>query len=488
MTPLHILALIGSYFLVLLLISYFTGRNDSNDDFFRAGKSAPWFLVAFGMIGASLSGVTFISVPGSVESASFSYMQVVLGYLAGYLVIAFVLLPIYYRLNVTSIYEYLEDRFGWMSYKVGALSFFVSRVLGASFRLFLVAIVLQQFVFDAWGVPFELTVVLSILLIWVYTFRGGIKTIVWTDTLQTLFMLVSVGLSIYFINQKLGWGFSDFLASEELRNYSKTWFTESWADRNHLVKSFIGGMFITICMTGLDQDMMQKNLTCKSLGDARKNMISFSIVLVAVNLVFLLLGALLFIYAETFSIGIPEMDGSPKSDLLFPEIALNSGLGMSVAIPFMLGLIAAAYSSADSALTSLTTSFCVDFLGIEKQPESRRKQLRKRTHIGMSLLLIAVVILFKYVLDRNVIDGLLTVATYTYGPLLGLFSFGILTRHPLKDRLVWVVALGVILLMIGIANTPAQWLGGYQIGYELLPLNGLLTFLGLWLIREKKTN
>ncbi len=485
MTPLHILALIGSYFLVLLLISWFTGRNDTNDDFFRAGKSAPWFLVAFGMIGASLSGVTFISVPGSVEGASFSYMQVVLGYLAGYFVIAFVLLPVYYRLNVTSIYEYLEDRFGWMSYKVGALSFFISRVLGASFRLFLVAIVLQQFVFDAWGVPFELTVVLSILLIWVYTFRGGIKTIVWTDTLQTLFMLVSVGLSIYFINERLGWGFSDFLASEELQKYSKTWFTESWSDRNHLFKSFLGGMFITICMTGLDQDMMQKNLTCKSLGDARKNMISFSIVLVAVNLVFLLLGALLFIYAEAFSIGVPEMDGSPRSDLLFPEIALNSGLGMSVAIPFMLGLIAAAYSSADSALTSLTTSFCVDFLGIDKKPESRRKPIRKRTHVGMSLLLIAVVILFKYVLDRNVIDGLLTVATYTYGPLLGLFSFGILTRYQLKDRLVWVVALAVILLVIGIANTPAEWLGGYQIGYELLPLNGLLTFLGLWLIRER---
>ncbi|MFZ9002984.1 MAG: sodium:solute symporter [Robiginitalea sp.] len=486
MTPLHILVLTGSYFLVLLLISLVTGRNDSNDDFFRAGKSAPWFVVAFGMIGASLSGVTFISVPGSVESASFSYMQVVLGYLAGYLVIAFVLLPIYYRLNVTSIYEYLEGRFGWMSYKVGALSFFISRVLGASFRLFLVAIVLQQFVFDAWGVPFELTVVLSILLIWVYTFRGGIKTIVWTDTLQTLFMLISVGLSIYFINEKLGWGFSDFLASEQLENYSKTWFTENWAERNHLLKSFFGGMFITICMTGLDQDMMQKNLTCKSLGDARKNMISFSLVLVVVNLVFLLLGALLFIYAETFAIGIPEMDGSPKSDLLFPEIALNSGLGMSVAVTFMLGLIAAAYSSADSALTSLTTSFCVDFLGIDKQPESRRKKIRKQTHVGMSLLLIAVVILFKYVLDRNVIDGLLTVATYTYGPLLGLFSFGILTGYKLKDRLVWIVALGVILLMIGIANTPAQWLGGYQIGYELLPLNGLLTFLGLWLIREKK--
>ena len=486
MTPTHILLLIGSYFLALMGISYFTGRNDSNDDFFRAGKSAPWYLVAFGMIGASLSGVTFISVPGSVQATSFSYMQVVLGYLAGYLVIAFVLLPIYYRLNVTSIYEYLEQRFGWMSYKVGALSFFISRVLGASFRLFLVAIVLQQFVFDSWGVPFEVTVVLSIALIWVYTFRGGIKTIIWTDTLQTLFMLLSVGFSIYFINQRLGWGFLEFLQSEELSRYSKTWFTEDWAGRNHLVKSFLGGMFITICMTGLDQDMMQKNLTCKSLGDARKNMISFSLVLVLVNLVFLMLGALLFIYSDAFDIPVPLMDGSPRSDLLFPEIALNSGLGTFVAITFMLGLIAAAYSSADSALTSLTTSFCIDFLGIEHKPEPLRKRIRKQTHIGMSLLLIAVVILFKYVLDRNVIDGLLTVATYTYGPLLGLFSFGILTRHRLKDRLVWVVALGVILVVIGIANMPAAWLGGYQIGYELLPLNGLLTFAGLWLIREKK--
>lgn len=486
MTPTHILTLIGTYFLVLLLISHLTGKNDSNEDFFRAGKSSPWYLVAFGMIGASLSGVTFISVPGSVEAASFSYMQVVMGYLAGYFVIAFVLLPIYYRLNVTSIYEYLEQRFGWMSYKIGAISFFISRVLGASFRLFLVAIVLQQFVFDAWGVPFEMTVVLSILLIWVYTFRGGIKTIVWTDTLQTLFMLVSVGLSIYFINQKLGWGFADFLNSDELARYSKTWFTDNWAGRNHLLKSFFGGMFITICMTGLDQDMMQKNLTCRSLKDARKNMISFSVVLVLVNMVFLLLGALLFIYADTFGIGIPMMDGSPKSDLLFPEIALNSGLGMLVATTFMLGLIAAAYSSADSALTSLTTSFCVDFLEIKRKPEKKRKQIRKRTHIGMSMLLIAVVILFKYVLDRNVIDGLLTVATYTYGPLLGLFSFGIFTSYHLKDARVWVVVLCIIILVIGIANIPTDWIGGYQLGYELLPLNGLLTFLGLWLIRKKK--
>jgi Na+/proline symporter len=486
MTPTYILLLIGAYFLLLLLISYFTGKNDSNEDFFRAGKSAPWFLVAFGMIGASLSGVTFISVPGSVEATSFSYMQVVFGYLAGYMVIAFVLLPIYYRMNVTSIYEYLEERFGWHSYKLGALSFFISRVLGASFRLFLVAIVLQQFVFDAWGVPFELTVVLSIVLIWVYTFRGGIKTIVWTDTLQTLFMLCSVGLSIYFINQKLEWGLLDFLGSEELEQYRKIWFTEDWADRNHLVKSFLGGMFIAICMTGLDQDMMQKNLTCRSLKEAQKNMVSFSLVLVAVNFVFLLLGALLFIYSDVFDIGVPKMDGSSRTDLLFPEIALNSGLGITVAATFMLGLIAAAYSSADSALTSLTTSFCIDFLGMERLPEARRKIVRKRTHIGMSLLLIAVVILFKYVLDRNVIDGLLTVATYTYGPLLGLFSFGILTSYALKDQLVWAVALGVILMIVGIANIPEGWLGGYQIGYELLPLNGLLTFAGLWLIRKRR--
>ncbi|MGI9547657.1 MAG: sodium:solute symporter [Flavobacteriaceae bacterium] len=485
MRPSHILLLIGGYFLVLLIISYFTGRNDSNTDFFRAGKQSPWYLVAFGMIGASLSGVTFISVPGWVESSQFSYMQVVFGYLVGYFVIAFILLPIYYRLNVTSIYEYLQKRFGRISYKVGALSFFVSRVLGASFRLFLVAIVLQQFVFDAWGVPFELTVILSILLIWIYTFRGGIKTIVWTDTLQTLFMLLSVGLCIYFINEKLEWSFFEFMRSDELKTYNKIFFTEDFFEKNHFVKSFLGGMFITICMTGLDQDMMQKNLTCKNLKDAQKNMISFSIVLIAVNFVFLLLGALLFIYASSMNIEVPLMDGSPKADLLFPEIALNSGLGMTVAVTFILGLIAAAYSSADSALTSLTTSFCVDFLEIEKKPEEKRKKIRKQTHIGMSALLVVVVIVFKYVLDRNVIDGLLTVATYTYGPLLGLFSFGIFTRFEIRDTYVWVIVLAVLLIVFGMANLPAEFLGGYAIGYELLPINGLLTFIGLFLIRKK---
>ncbi|NHF58076.1 sodium:solute symporter [Flavobacteriaceae bacterium TP-CH-4] len=487
MTPIHILVLIGSYFIVLLLISYFTGKNDSNLDFFKAGKQSPWYLVAFGMVGASLSGVTFISVPGWVEASEFSYLQVVFGYFVGYLVTAYVLMPIYYRQNVTSIYEYLDTRFGFVSYKVGALSFFVSRVLGASFRLFLVAIVLQQFVFDAWNIPFELTVTLSILLIWIYTFRGGIKTIVWTDTLQTLFMLVSVLLSIYFILEQLDWSFSQFLASEELKSYNKVFFTDDFFAKNHFIKSFLGGMFITICMTGLDQDMMQKNLTCKTLKDAQKNMISFSVVLVVVTFVFMLLGALLFIYAKKLGIGIPLLDGTPKSDLLFPEIALNSGLGMTVAITFMLGLIAAAYSSADSALTSLTTSFCVDFLGIDKKPEIRQRKIRKSTHVGMSVLLILVVILFKHVLDTNVIDGLLQVAGYTYGPLLGLFAFGIFTKHQVKDNLVWSVALLSVLVIFGIANVPADLLGGYQVGYELLPINGLLTYLGLWLIRTKKS-
>jgi len=487
MSATHILLIIALYFGVLMLISYLTGKNDSNADFFKAGKKSPWFVVAFGMVGASLSGVTFISVPGWVEDSQFSYMQVVLGYLVGYFVVAFLLLPLYYRLNVTSIYEYLNTRFGPTSYKVGAVSFFVSRVLGAAFRLFLVAIVLQQFVFDAWNVPFEITVVLSILLIWVYTYKGGIKTIVWTDTLQTLFMILAVILCIYFINTRLDWTFGEFLASEELKAYSNFLVTDDFLARNHFIKSFVGGMFITICMTGLDQDMMQKNLTCKNIGDAQKNMVTFSIVLVIVTFLFVLLGALLFIYAAKENIAIPLMDGSPKSDLLFPEIALNSDLGIWVGVTFLLGLIAAAYSSADSALTSLTTSFCVDFLGIEKKPEEDQKKIRKRTHIWMSVLLVLVVILFKYVLDSNVIDGLLTVATYTYGPLLGLFAFGIFTKYQIKDRYVWIVAVICVSIIYLLGNIPPESLGGYQVGYELLPFNGLLTFIGLWILKEKKT-
>jgi len=485
MSSFLIITLLLGYFLVLILISYLTGKNDSNVDFFKAGKQSPWYLVAFGMIGASLSGVTFISVPGWVDASQFSYFQVVLGYMVGYVVVAFVLLPVYYKLNLTSIYEYLFQRFGFVSHKTGAFFFFVSRVLGAAFRLYLVAIVLQQFVFNEWNVPFEITVMISILLIWIYTFRGGIKTIVWTDTLQTLFMITAVVLSIYFITDSLGWSFTEFLASDELKSYSTIFNTDNILEKNYFLKSFFGGLFITICMTGLDQDMMQKNLTCKSLKDAQKNMLSFSIVLTFVTFLFMLLGALLFIYAKKNNIAIPLLDGKPKTDLLFPEIALNSGLGITLGITFILGLIAAAYSSADSALTSLTTSFCVDILDLKDKSEHEQKSIRKKTHIGMSVLLVVVIIAFKYILNSNVIDSLLTVAGYTYGPLLGLFSFGIFTNYKIKDRYVWMVALASVTIVFLIGKIPSESLGGYDIGYELLPLNGLLTFLGLILIRRK---
>lgn len=485
-TPLFILSLVLGYFLVLIIISLLTGKQDSNEAFFTANKSSHWAVVAFGMIGASLSGVTFISVPGWVGESQLTYFQVVLGYLIGYFIVAYVLMPIYYRSKVTSIYEYLNSRFGRSSHLTGAFFFFVSRVIGAAFRLFLVAIVLQEFIFNAWGVPFEVTVVISVLLIWIYTQRGGIKTIVYTDTLQTTMMILAVILSIIYIQKALDWSFSDIFNSTDIQQYNKVFVTGDFLARNHFLKSFIGGAFITICMTGLDQDMMQKNLTCRTLKDAQKNMVVFGIVLVIVTLLFLFLGALLYIYAEKTSIAIPLMDNQPSTDLLFPEIALNGALGIAVAITFVLGLIAAAYSSADSALTSLTTSYCVDFLSIEKKPITRQKKIRKKVHVGMSLLIILTVILFRYVLDRNVIDGLLTVAGYTYGPLLGLFAFGIFTKHKVYASGVLVVALVSVAITTSLSLIPTELLAGYQIGYELLPINGLLTFIGLWLIRKPK--
>lgn len=486
MEPIHILALIAVYFAVLIVVSYFTGREDSNEAFFKANKSSPWFVVAFGMIGASLSGVTFISVPGDVGSNMFGYMQVVFGYLLGYMVIAFVLMPIYYRMNLTSIYEYLGDRFGVYSHKTGASFFFISRVLGASFRLFLVASVLHEFVFKHWDFPFPFTVLISVLLIMIYTFKGGVKTVVWTDTIQTLFMLVALVVTIILVYKAMGWGFGDFIGSDAIKKYDRIFFFDDFMAKNHFLKQFLGGMFIAICMTGLDQDMMQKNLTCKSLRDAQKNMVTFSVILIFVNFVFLLLGALLFTYAEAHQIAIPIVDGATKTDLLYPEIALKSDLGITVAIFFVLGLIAAAYSSADSALTALTTSFCVDFLQIGKKPEGSQKNIRKKVHVAMAALLVVVIIMFYYVLDQSVISGLLTVAGYTYGPLLGLFAFGIFTKYPVTDRLTPLVAIASVALTYGITKIPSEFLGGYQFGYELLIVNGLFTFLGLILIRGKQ--
>ncbi len=486
MSPTIIALVIGLYFLLLFGISYFTSKEDSNAAFFNANKNSPWYVVAFGMIGASLSGVTFISVPGWVQSTQFSYMQIVLGYFLGYLVIAFVLIPLYYRLNITSIYEYLNQRFGKISHKTGAFFFLISRILTASFRLFLVASVLQYFILDAWQIPFEVTVIVSVLLIWIYTFKSGIKTIVWTDTLQTFFMLMGVITAVIILLNKMDFTISEFLYSDAYKNYSKTFFYDDWNDRKHWLKSILGGMFIAIAMTGLDQDNMQKNLTCKTVKASQKNVISLGLMLIIVNFIFLFLGALLFTYANKYQIEIPLIDGNSKTDLLFPEIALNQDLGLGLGIVFILGLIAAAYSSADSALTSLTTSFSIDFLNIEKLEKSKQTSTRKTVHIIFSLILILTIIAYQYVLEDNVISSLLQISSYTYGPLLGLFAFGIFTKYQIKDQWVWVVAIISVLITYVLNLNAADWFHGYVFGFEILIFNGLFTFIGLYLIKVNK--
>ncbi len=479
MKPLHILFLIAAYFGILMLISHFTGKKGSNEDFFKASKRSPWYLVAFGMIGASLSGVTFISVPGWVEASKFGYFQVVLGYTIGYAVIGTVLLPLYYRLNLTSIYTYLEERFGDHSYKTGASFFLISRVVGASFRLYLVANVLQLLVFDEMGVPFWATVTLTILLIWLYTFRAGIKTIVWTDTLQTLFMLIAVGVAIYYVSIELDLSATDlfgFIAESDL---SQMFFFDDWRSGNHFVKQFISGAFIAIVMTGLDQDMMQKNLTCRTLKDAQKNMFWFTIVLTIVNFVFLALGLLLTVYASQNGIDASKDD-------LFPTIATKVGLGYGIAIFFLLGLIAAAYSSADSALTSLTTSFSIDILDIEKKYDKPKQvRIRKNVHVLISVVLVLVIIIFKYIIaDESVIAKLFVFAGYTYGPLLGLYAFGLFSSWKVKDKLVPLVAIASPILAY-LTSAVCKEKFGFDFGFFILILNGFLTYAGLILIRSK---
>ncbi|TYP72946.1 sodium:solute symporter [Aquimarina intermedia] len=479
MQPLQILLLIGGYFGVLILISYVTGKQSNNDAFFKANRQSPWYIVAFGMIGASLSGVTFISVPGWVEASQFSYMQVVLGYILGYAVIGTVLLPLYYKLNLTSIYTYLEGRFGPKAYKSGASFFLLSRVVGASFRLFLVANVLQSILFDAMGVPFWMTVIITILLIWLYTFKSGIKTIVWTDTLQTLFMLIAVGVAIYYVSTDLGVKSTDLLGYILDSDLSKTFFFDDFKSANYFWKQFISGAFIAIVMTGLDQDMMQKNLTCRSLKDAQKNMFWFTIVLTVVNFIFLGLGLLLTQYAAQNGIDADK-------DQLFPEIATQGTLGIGIALFFILGLIAAAYSSADSALTSLTTSFSIDILDIEKKYDvDKQVAIRKRIHILFSVVLILVIVAFKYIIkDESVIAKLFVFAGYTYGPLLGLYAYGLFTKWKVYDNFVPMVAILSPILSYIISVNSEAWFG-FEFGFFILILNGLLTFLGLILIRRQ---
>ncbi len=485
MSPTLLLTVVLLYFLLLGGITFFTSKDDSNAMFFKAGRNSPWYVVAFGMIGASLSGVTFISVPGWVGSTQFSYMQIVVGYLLGYVLISWILIPLYYKMNVTSVYEYLRHRFGELSHKTGAFFFLISRLLIASFRLFLVASVLHHFILSAWGVPFEATVVASVAFIWLYTYRSGIKTIVWTDTLQTFFMLSAVIATIWILFGQLDFSLSDLLQSSSYERYSKVLFHEDVNDRKYWLKSVLGGMIIALAMTGLDQDNMQKNLTCKSIKEAQKNVISLGLVLIPVNFAFLFLGAVLFIYAETMGIGIPLVDGKPKTDLLFPEIALNQGLGPVLGITFLLGLIAAAYSSADSALTSMTTSFSIDFLNIQGKEAKRRKALRKGAHLLFSLLLVIIIIAYEHVLQENVIDSLLQVSSYTYGPLVGLFSFGLLTRYEIKDHLVWLVAALSVAATYLLNHYSQSLLSGYQFGYEILIFNGAFSYAGLYLIRKR---
>jgi SSS family transporter len=481
MQAIHIILLIAVYFGVLILISYLTGKEDTNEAFFKANKSAPWYLVAFGMIGASLSGVTFISVPGAVEAKQFGYLQVVFGYFFGYLIIAYVLLPIYYKLNLTSIYTYLRDRFGNTSYKTGSIAFLISRIVGASFRLFLVAKVLQLLIFDSLGVPFSITVIITVALIWLYTFKGGIKTIIYTDALQTFFMLVAVIVTITFLANALDLNsFTEVYTNVTESAMSKVFFLDTINDSQYFIKSFLAGMFIAITMTGLDQDMMQKNLTCKNLKEAQKNMVSFSVVLIFVNILFLVLGLLLTQYATQNGINATKDD-------LFPTIAMLPEIGIMTSAFFLLGLIAAAYSSADSALTSLTTSFCIDIIELDKKPKEQQKKVRKKVHVLISMVLILVIILFNSLFkDVSVIWELFKAAGYTYGPLLGLFAFGILTKSQIKDKYVWIIAVIAPIVSFIINQYSVVLLNGYQIGFEILIINGLLTFLGLVLIRRQQ--
>ena len=477
MNPLVSFSILLGYFGILYLISFFTSKNISDKDFYNGSQQSPWYVVAYGMIGASLSGVTFLSVPGWVGASSFTYMQMVGGYFIGYLVIAYVLLPIYYKLNLISIYSYLDQRLGIYAYKTGAAYFLISRVIGASFRLYLVAGVLHIVLLKSIGVPFFITVMISILLIWIYTSKGGIKTVVWTDTLQTTFMLLSAIITLIVIANKLDFGTIEFIGEASKSGYAKVFDWDVKSD-SFFGKHFISGAFIAIVMTGLDQDMMQKNLTCKSLGDAQKNMLWFSSVLIIVNLLFLLLGAALYLFVDANNLDMPA-----KADQLFTYIAIEN-IGGGTGTLFLLGVVAAAYSSADSALTSLTTSFCVDFLEMDGVKKSINIKTRKNVHIMFSVILFFVIVLFDALNDDTVISNLFKAAGYTYGPLLGMFSFALIKRNEFKRYQILMACIFPPILSYLLNKYSSILLNGYEIGFELLLINGGLTFLMLVLFSK----
>ena len=483
LTPKILLSLTAGYFILLYYISRKTSTGATNLDFYNGSKKAPWYLVAFGMVGASLSGVTFVSVPGWVHSTSFAYLQMVMGYAVGYAIIMYVLLPIYYKRNLISIYGYLNQRFGKFSHKTGASFFILSRIIGASFRLYLVTMVLHEFIFIYYGVPFWLTVLISLMLIWSYTVKAGIKTIIWTDTLQTFFMIAAVIIAVLTIASSLQLDMSSMLSVINNHEYSQMFFFEGgWSDKNNFYKQFLAGALIAVVMTGLDQDMMQKNLSCKNLGESQKNIRWFFVILVLVNILIMALGVMLFIYANTKGINLPlDETGKIVTDKVFPIIALNH-MPAYLGVVFLVGLLAAAYSSADSALTSLTTSYCIDI----KEEVNTPKGTRMKTHLVFTLILFMTIIVFRYTLQESAISGLFTLAGYTYGPLLGLYAFGLFTSRSVIDRYVPIIAVLAPILTYIINKYSTQLFSGYQFGFELLLINGIFMFVGLLLLSNKE--
>ena len=481
MSPILILGCVGAYFCFLLIIAWRTSRNPTSAAYYLGNKASPWYAVAFGLIGDSLSGVTFISVPGQVGSAQFSYLQVVMGYVLGYVVIAQVLLPLYYRLNLTSIYSYLHERFGPASQKSGAFFFLVSRTTGAAARLYLAANVFQAFVFNQWKIPFWFTVTVIIVLILIYTLKGGIRTLVWTDTFQSSFLVIGVVFSIWAIASDLDLSFGEILSAVRSSEHAQVFFWD-WQDKHYFWKQFLSGASLAIVMTGLDQNMMQKNLSCRSLRDAQKNIYAFTGVMFAVNICFLSLGALLYHYASVKGLEIPS-----ETDQLFPFLVFQH-MGIFAGLVFVAGLTAATFSSADSVLTTLTTSFCIDFLGIDRRTDlsdTRKTALRHRIHILFAVVLLLVILAFKALNSQAIITAVLMLAGYTYGPLLGLFAFGLFSRAKVKDRWVPIICVLSPIICFTLDANSENWFNGYRFGFELLILNGLLTFFGLTLIRRR---
>ena len=482
MSPIYILLTIVAYFGILLIVSRLTGKRSDNDAFFRGNRQSPWYVVSFGMVGASLSGVTFVSVPGIVRHIDMTYMQTCIGFFFGYLIIAHILLPLYYKLNLTSIYTYLEGRLGKRSYKTGASFFLFSKILGAAIRLYLVCLILQHFVFDSMHIPFAATVVAIVILIWLYTRKSGIRTIVWTDSFQTFCLLATLVLILIGVCRELNLDFGGLVQTVRDNEHSRMFVFDDWHSKQNFFKQFFSGICITIVMTGLDQDMMQKNLSCKNLKDAQKNMYWYGISFVPVNFLFLILGILLLIAGPQMGLALPE-----AGDDILPFFAANGYLGYPVLIFFTIGIIAAAFSSADSALAALTTSFCIDILGNKDLPKARAEKQRKRVHLLISLVFIGCILIFKVLNNRSVIDALYIMASYTYGPLLGLFVFGLFTRlHP-RDRYVPYIAVASPFICY-LVHVAASALTGYQFGYEMLIFNGSLTFIGLYCLSIKNNN